>query len=77
MTVAAFVLVPPFRARRSFAERHASAWYVPSAKHGLLDPATVIEPYGVTLNTMRMRGEVVKEVADAFEVLDALMQRRR
>ena len=40
---------------RSYAERHASAWYVLSAKHGLLDPVTVIEPYDVTLNTMGVR----------------------
>jgi len=40
---------------RTYAERHASAWYVLSAKHGLVEAATVIEPYDVTLNTMGVR----------------------
>jgi hypothetical protein len=44
-----------FTKARMYAEEHASAWYVLSAKHGLVDPASVIEPYDVTLNTMGAR----------------------
>ncbi len=44
-----------FTKARAYAERHASAWYVLSAKHGLLEPASVIEPYDVTLTTMGVR----------------------
>jgi hypothetical protein len=42
-----------FRKSRNYAERHAAAWFVLSAKHGLIEPTTQIEPYEMTLNTMR------------------------
>ena len=38
-----------FRAMRRYAERNADVWYVLSAKHGLVHPDTVIEPYDVAL----------------------------
>lgn len=41
-----------FRKAREYAERNADAWYVLSAKYGLVDPNRVIEPYDVTLNRM-------------------------
>jgi len=44
---------PLFRLSRSHAERHADAWFVLSALHGLVPPNRVIEPYEVTLNTMK------------------------
>lgn len=42
-----------FRKTRSYATSHADRWYILSAKYGLLDPDTVIEPYEKTLNKMR------------------------
>lgn len=41
-----------YRASRTYAERMGAPWYILSAKHGLLHPDTVVEPYDVTLNTM-------------------------
>jgi len=40
---------PLFRAARAYAEAHADAWYVLSAKYGLVHPDRVIEPYNVYL----------------------------
>lgn len=37
---------------RRYAERHADAWFILSALHGLLHPAEVIEPYEMTLKDM-------------------------
>ena len=37
--------------RRSYAESHYCPWYILSAKHGLLDPDTWIEPYDLALAT--------------------------
>ena len=44
-----------FRKSRDYAEgliarREADAWFILSAKHGLLDPAKVIAPYDATLS---------------------------
>lgn len=39
-----------FRKRRAYAEKSSDAWFILSAKHGLLHPDTVIEPYDETLN---------------------------
>lgn len=36
--------------RRAYAERAGCAWYILSAKHGLLAPETVIEPYDLALS---------------------------
>lgn len=43
---------PLFRRSRAYAERHGDTWFILSAKHGLLNPATVIEPYDQTLTAM-------------------------
>ena len=42
---------PLFRKMRAYAERFADRWFILSAKYGLLDPDTVIEPYEQTLKT--------------------------
>jgi len=34
--------------------QHADKWFILSAKHGLLSPDDVIEPYEKTLNRMRV-----------------------
>ena len=41
-----------FRKCREYAVRHCDAWFILSAKHGLLRPDEVIEPYDITLNSM-------------------------
>lgn len=43
---------PLFRALREYAESTTDAWYILSAKYGLLAPDAVIEPYEMTLNAM-------------------------
>jgi len=41
-----------FKKSRAWAERFGSAWFILSAKHGLVAPGQVLDPYNVTLNTM-------------------------
>lgn len=41
---------PLFRGRRAYVERSCSRWFILSAKHGLVDPAEILEPYDETLN---------------------------
>lgn len=41
-----------FRKSRAYAERVFDGWWILSAKHGLVDPERVLEPYDLTLNTM-------------------------
>ncbi|MBN1887238.1 MAG: hypothetical protein JW850_04590 [Thermoflexales bacterium] len=41
-----------FKAARAWAERNADGWFVLSAKHGLIGPGQMIEPYDQTLNRM-------------------------
>ena len=43
---------PLFKGLRSYARANADAWYILSAKHGLLSPDAIIHPYEQTLNTM-------------------------
>jgi cytoplasmic iron level regulating protein YaaA (DUF328/UPF0246 family) len=43
-----------FKKASSYARQIADQWYILSAKHGLLHPDTVIEPYDETLNKMRV-----------------------
>jgi hypothetical protein len=42
---------PLFRGMATFAQSHASQWFILSAKHGLLNPSEVIEPYEMTLRS--------------------------
>ena len=41
-----------FRKASAYAMRMADEWHILSAKHGLIAPDTVIEPYDETLNRM-------------------------
>jgi hypothetical protein len=41
-----------FRKARRWAERHGDRWYILSAKHGLVPPEWLLEPYDRTLNQM-------------------------
>jgi hypothetical protein len=38
-----------FRGRKRFVERTCNAWFILSAKHGLVDPTQVLEPYDATV----------------------------
>lgn len=42
-----------FRKASAYAERECDLWFILSAKHGLLDPDEVIEPYDVRLGCRR------------------------
>jgi hypothetical protein len=43
---------PLFQGLRGYAERNSDAWYILSAKYGLLRPEQSISPYELTLNAM-------------------------
>ena len=43
---------PLFRGRRSFVARSCDRWFILSAKHELLDPDQVIEPYNLELKDL-------------------------
>lgn len=43
---------------RRFALRNADTWYILSAKYGLLRPDETVEPYELTLTTMRKAGRI-------------------
>lgn len=45
-----------FQKSRAYAERVGDAWFVLSAKHGLLEPTRVVEPYDLSLYDLN-RGE--------------------
>lgn len=45
---------PWFRGARHFAEQEGNRWWILSAKHGLVAPDRVIEPYEQTLHRMRI-----------------------
>ncbi|MFE6967114.1 DUF6884 domain-containing protein [Agromyces sp. NPDC057679] len=42
-----------FRKTSAYVERHCDAWYILSAKHGLVHPDTVLEPYNVRLGDVK------------------------
>lgn len=44
---------PLFVGMRSYAKHHADTWYILSAKHGLLRPDEMVEPYEMTLKKMK------------------------
>lgn len=43
---------PLFKLSRRYVEQRGLPWMILSAKHGLLDPDTVVEPYNLTLSQM-------------------------
>ena len=42
-----------FKKASAYAKQIGDAWYILSAEHGLLSPSRMINPYDVTLNTMK------------------------
>jgi hypothetical protein len=60
-----------FRSARAWAERHGDAWYILSARHGLLAPETLVEPYEqhiASLDRAQRRGWA-RQVADRLQQL--------
>ena len=57
-----------FQKARTYVETTGRPWFILSAKHGLLDPETVIRPYNKTLNDARR----AKRRLWAWKVLDRL-----
>ena len=60
-----------FRKARAYCERTYDDWYILSAKHGVLHPESVVEPYDVTLNNMSIdiRREWGKQVWSGLRTL--------
>lgn len=42
-----------FKHSRAYAERHSDRWYILSAKHGLLKPTDLIDPYSLSIRDHR------------------------
>lgn len=67
-----------FRKERAYAESSGKPWFILSAKHGLLSPDEVIEPYEVYLKTMpdayrAWWGQtVVRQLGEAFGPVDGV-----
>ena len=67
-----------FRSARAYAEGRATKWFILSAKHCLLSPETVIDPYELTLKDLakperlewakRVLKELVPHLRDTKEV---------
>lgn len=70
---------PLFRMSRGYVERHADRWFILSAKHGLLSPDVVIEPYEQTLVSARVttRRQWAAMVAEQMRQAGLLGEGRR
>ncbi|OBF56732.1 hypothetical protein A5756_10600 [Mycobacterium sp. 852002-53434_SCH5985345] len=57
-----------FRGRREYVERTCDAWYVLSAKYGLVEPGRILEPYEQTLKSVsrQARREWSRQVVSAL-----------
>lgn len=69
---------PLFRKASAYAELTCESWYILSAKHGLLHPDEVVEPYDVNLATTSpalhrwadgVRRQLATELADTPQVV--------
>jgi hypothetical protein len=67
-----------FRKERAYAESSGKPWFILSAKHGLVSPDEVIEPYDVYLKTMPdayrtwWGRTVVSQLGEAFGPVDGV-----
>jgi hypothetical protein len=61
-----------FRARRRFAEATSSDWFILSARHGLLSPGVVVEPYELRITDLSKfeRAELIARAA--WSIVNAL-----
>jgi len=57
-----------FRKMRAWAEWRGVPWYILSAKHGLVDPDTVLAPY----NERGISKEQAREIADKLSDVDTV-----
>ncbi len=63
---------PLFRAARAYAERHYAQWLILSARHGVVEPDTVVDPYDLSLRRLSARerelwgNRVAVELTDRF-----------
>ena len=74
-----------FRKASAYAAATCDRWYILSAKHGLVHPDTVLEPYDVKLGANRLdtppihdwaervRVQLAEELADVADVADVLL----
>lgn len=60
-----------FHGRRAYVERSCDEWWILSAKHGLLNPEEVVEPYDQTLKEV---GTAARRLW-SLKVLEALVER--
>src|SRR4051812_20685559 len=68
---------PWFRGARTYAERHAEAWYILSAEHGVLSPDIVVHPYERTLSRMSKRDRSSWAARVQQQLLDLLPPQAR
>ena len=70
---------PLFRAARAWAEVNAARWFILSAKHGLLAPETVVEPYDLALASLssaeheKWAAHTAAEIARRTEAYDSMI----
>jgi hypothetical protein len=57
-----------FKKSKAFAQLNGRAWFILSAKHGLLDPAKIIKPYDLSLQS-RTRAQRLEWSRDVFASL--------
>lgn len=50
---------PLFTGLRAVAESTADQWFILSAQYGLVEPSAIVEPYELTLTTMRAQGRML------------------
>ena len=78
---------PLFLGLRQYAETHSEAWFILSAKYGLVDPERVLAPYEQTLNKMSVyerrrwaedvKGELARVLPPGAEVIVLAGERYR
>lgn len=61
-----------FNAMRDYAEATGEMWFILSAKHGLLDPETVIEPYNEFGLSEKQAKEIAEEVAQEADYVELI-----
>jgi hypothetical protein len=64
---------PLFQGGRRFAEQRFDRWFILSAKYGLVEPSTVIQPYEKTLKKMA-KPERLRWAQKVFKELDAKLR---
>lgn len=57
-----------FGRAKQYAKVHANRWYILSARYGLLEPNTLIEPYDITIDDLEQseRFQIAQHIMTAF-----------